>query len=104
MEMQHLACLLAVAVGIVSSGLVSSLWEIATEEDLHLGDILDPAPTLLTPLRVLAVVWSAPMIVLVDAFWWLIAKPLFGVPLVAAGLLWSFLQGVFILTKVFGFP
>ncbi len=104
MEMQHLAYLLAMAVGIVSSGLVSSLWEIATDENLQLGDILDPAPTLLTPLRVMVVIWSAPIIVLVDAFWWIIAKPLFGVPLVVVGLVWSFLQGVFILTKVFGFP
>lgn len=104
MEMQHLAYLLAMAVGIVSSGLVSSLWEIATDENLQLGDILDPTPTLLTPLRVMVVIWSAPIIVLVDAFWWIIAKPLFGVPLVVVGLVWSFLQGVFILTKVFGFP
>ncbi len=104
MEMQHVAYLLAMAVGIVSSGLVASLWEIATEESLQLGDLLDPAPTILTPFRVLAIILSAPIIVLVDAFWWLLAKPLFGVPLVTAGLAWSFLQGVFILTKVFGFP
>ena len=103
MEMQQAAQLLAVAVGIVSSGLVSSLWEIATEENLQLGNLLDPAPTFLTPLRVLAIVLSAPIIVLVDAFWWMLAKPVFGVPLVMAGLVWSFLQGVFILTKVFGF-
>ena len=103
MEMQHVAYLLAMAVGIVSSGLVSSLWEIVTEENLQLGDILDPAPSLLTPLRVMAVILSAPIIVLVDAFWWIIAKPIYGVPLVVAGLVWSFLQGAFILTKVFGF-
>ena len=75
MEMQHLAYLLAMAVGIVSSGLASSLWEIATEENLQLGDLIDPAPTILTPLRVLAIVLSAPMIVLVDALSALNAGP-----------------------------
>lgn len=98
-----MAYLLAIAVGIVSSGLVSSLWEIATDEALELRDLMDPAPTLVTPFRVLAIVWSAPMIVLADAFWWIIARPFVGLPLLISGLVWSFLQGVFILTKVFGF-
>ena len=103
MEELHAAWLLAVAVGIVSSGLVASAWKLATDEELHLIGLFDAYPTLLTPLRVLAIILAAPVIVLTDAFWWLVDRPLAGVPILSAGLLWSFLQGVFILTQVFGF-
>lgn len=104
MDMQHLAYLLAVVVGVVSSGLIGSAWELATGEEARLGNLLEPNPSILTPFRAMAAVFSAPTTVLSDGFWWLIAQPLFGVPILAAGLVWSFLQGVFILTQVFGFP
>jgi hypothetical protein len=103
MEMQHLAYLLAIAVGIVSSGLVSNIWAMAAGEHPRLGDILDPNPTIATPFRALAAIFSAPTMVLTDGFWWLIAQPFFGVPLIVAGLAWSFFQGIFILNQVFGF-
>jgi hypothetical protein len=103
MEQLHLAYMLALAVGIVSSGLVASAWELATDEKLRLGDVMDANPTIATPLRVLATLLSAPTIVLLDGFWWLIAQPVFGLLILAAGFVWSFLQGVFILTQVFGF-
>jgi hypothetical protein len=104
MDLQYLAYIFAVSVGIVSSGLVGSAWELATGEDVRLRDILDENPTFLTPLRVLAAVFSAPAKIIMDGFWWLIAQPFLGVPILGIGLGWSFLQGVFILTKVFGFP
>lgn len=104
MDMQHLAYILAILVGIVSSGIIGSAWELATGEDVRLRDILDSNPTLLTPFRVLAAVFSAPAKILLDGCWWLIAQPFFGVPILAIGFAWSFLQGVVILTKVFGFP
>jgi hypothetical protein len=96
------AYLFAIAVGIVSSGLVSSVWRLATDEELALRDLLDPFPTFVTPFRALAIVFAAPMIVLLDAAWWIIEKPFVGVPILASGLTWSFLQGVFILNQVFG--
>jgi hypothetical protein len=102
--LQHLAYLMALAVGIASSGLIASAWEMATGEDVRLGDLLDPNPDFMTPFRALAAVFSAPTKVIMDGFWWLIAQPIIGLPILAAGLLWSFLQGVFILTTVFGFP
>jgi hypothetical protein len=102
MVSQHLAYVLALAVGIVSSGLVGNAWAIVTGETVRLGDVLDPHPTPLTPFRVLAAVFSAPTTILLDGFWWLIAQPAFGIPIIAAGLVWSFLQGVFILNQVFG--
>ena len=103
MVSQYFAYLLALAVGIVSSGLVGNAWAIFTGEAPRLGDVLDPHPTPLTPFRVMAAILSAPTTIMLDGFWWVIAQPLFGIPIIAAGLVWSFLQGVFILNQVFGF-
>jgi hypothetical protein len=103
MVFQDFAHVLALAVGIVSSGLVSNAWALVAGETPRLGDLLDPNPTPLTPFRVLAAIFSAPTTILLDGFWWLIAQPLFGILIIAAGLVWSFLQGVFILNQVFGF-
>ncbi len=104
MDMQHLAYLMAILVGVVSSGLIGSAWELATGEEARLGILIDPDPGLLTPFRAIAAIFSAPTTVLRDGFWWLIAQPVFGVAILVTGLIWSFLQGVFILTQVFGFP
>jgi hypothetical protein len=97
------ACLFAVAVGVVTAGIISSMWELAFDEEPGLNQLLDPDPTLLTPLRVMAAVLSAPLTVFNAALWWLIERPLVGTILLLAGALWSFVQGVFILTQVFGF-
>jgi hypothetical protein len=104
MDVQHLAWFMALAVGIASSGVIGSAWELATGEEARLGNLLDPNPSALTPFRAFAAIFSAPTKILLDGFWWLIEKPIFGVPIIAAGLVWSFLQGVFILTTVLGFP
>lgn len=97
------AYLFAIAVGVVAAGIIASMWELAFDEEPGLGRLFDPDPTLLTPLRALAVVLSAPVMVMKLALSWLIDQPLIGVILLLAGSLWSFLQGVFILTRVFGF-
>lgn len=99
-----LTCLLAVLVGLVSGGIVGSLWELATGEEARIGAILDRDPGLLTPFRVAVSIVSAPSTILRDAMWWMIAQPFAGVPLMISGLVWSFLQGVFILTQVFNIP
>jgi hypothetical protein len=104
MVAQHAAYVFALAVGVISSGLIGNGWAMVTGDHPRLGDLLDPNPTLLTPFRVIAALFSAPTTILLDGFWWLIAQPIFGVPIIFAGLVWSFLQGVFILTQVFGFP
>jgi hypothetical protein len=103
MDVQQWAYPFALAVGFVSSGLVGNAWHMSTGDPPRLGDILDPDPDLLSPLRVLAAIFSAPTTVLLDGFAWLIAQPLIGIPIIAAACVWSFLQGVFILTQVFGF-
>ncbi len=101
--MQHAAYLFALAVGIISSGIIGNAWAMATGEAPRLGDLFDRNPTFLTPFRVFAALCSAPTTILVDGFGWFIAQPIFGIPIIMAGLVWSFLQGVFILTTVFGF-
>ena len=68
----------------------------------RLARLLDPNPTLMTPLRVMAIVFAAPTTILLDAFDDLIDRPLLGLPVLGAALVWSFFQGVFILTQVFG--
>lgn len=102
MDVHHAAYLFAIAVGFVSAGIVGSVWAIAMDEEPRLAGLLDPNPTLMTPLRVLAIVFAAPTTILLDAFDDLIDRPLLGVPVLAAALVWSFFQGVFILTQVFG--
>src|SRR5262245_21950614 len=97
------AYLFAIAVGFVAAGIIASMWELAFDEEPRLGHLFDPNPTLLTPFRAMAVVLVAPATVMKLALWWLIEQPLIGVMLLVAASLWSFLQGVFILTQVFGF-
>ena len=97
-------CLVAMIVGIVSSGIVGSAWELVTDEEARLGGIFDRDPGLLTPLRIFVSLASAPATILRDAMWWMIETPFAGVPLMISGLVWSFMQGVFILTQVFGYP
>jgi hypothetical protein len=102
MAADHAAWLFAIAVGFVSAGLIGSLWGIATHEEPRLGALLDPNPSLLTPLRALVIVFAAPTTILLDAFDDLIDRPILGVPIFVVSLVWSFFQGVFILTQVFG--
>jgi hypothetical protein len=95
--------LFAIAVGVVAAGIIASIWEMAFNEELRLALLFDADPTLLTPFRAMAVVLSAPASVMKLALWWLIEQPLIGLLLLAAGTVWSFVQGVFILTSVFVF-
>jgi hypothetical protein len=101
-EYQHLAYILALAVGIASAGVAGSFWELITGDHPRIAGLLDPAPGLSTPFRVAAIVAYAPLMLLWQAMFWLIAKPLAGVLMLLAGLGWSFLQGVFILSQLFG--
>ena len=99
-SVQHAAYLLAIAVGIVSSGLVGSAWTIVTGEEPEFRMILADDFSVL--MRVPVMVFSAPSILFMKALVWFIEEPLFGIPFFIAALGWSFLQGVFILTRIFG--
>ncbi len=98
----HAAILFGVGTGIISAGLTSSLWALVFDDAPSFALLLQS--DFLTPLKVLVVVLAAPMIVMSHAVWWLVARPAVGFLLLLAGLCWSFLQGVFILTQVFRIP
>jgi hypothetical protein len=97
MDMVYLAYLFAVAAGIVLAGATASLWTLAVGEEPRFSLLL--APSAIAPLRALVIIVSAPILLL------LVARRCggsAGMLLVAASLGWSFLQGVFILTRIFG--
>jgi len=94
------AYLFAIATGLVSSGAIGSLWTIATDEELDLAHLEEP--DLLTPVRAVVMICAAPTTLLVNSFWYLIDRPLWGLVLLLAGLGWSFVQGVTIMAQIFG--
>jgi hypothetical protein len=99
MDMVYLAYLFAAAVGLVSAGVMASLWTLAAGEEPRFGLLLEPSAV--APLRALVVMVSAPLLLLLAA-WRFAGSASAGMLLVAASLGWSFLQGVFILTQFLG--
>lgn len=102
MESLNAAIFFGVLTGLVSAGLIAAFWELAFDESPQFKLLLEPG--FLTPLKVAVVVLAAPIIVISKACWWLIVRPGVGALWLALGLLWSFVQGVFILTQVFNIP
>jgi hypothetical protein len=96
----HAAIFFAVMTGITSSGFIGSLWA-AFAGDSPRVRLLLADEDFYTPLRVVVVILSLPTILLSAACWWLIVRPPVGVVLMAIGFLWSFVQGVFIMTQLF---
>ena len=99
-DYHHVAYLFAVATGIVTSGLIASLWSLATDGASPWSGLEEP--DLLTPLRALVLVFSAPTALLSNGSYYLIAQPLIGLILLFLGVGWSFVQGIVILSKIFG--
>ena len=100
MNVHMVAYLFAVAAGIISSGVIGALWVMATDEEPGLSAL--EASDLLTPFRALAFVFSAPTTLIVKAAYDLIDRPLMGLVLLLLGLALSFMQGVVLLTQLFG--
>ena len=100
LNIHWVAYLFAVAAGMVSSGAIGTLWAIATDEEPG----LEPLATadLYTPFRAMAFVFSAPMTLIVNSTYEFFGRPLLGLVLLFAGLALSFVQGVVLLTQVFG--
>jgi hypothetical protein len=101
MQTYHFMYLLAAATGIVSAGLAGSLWAAAAGEYPRPGMLAKADAAM--PLKVLFLVASAPAQFLRIGIWYLDFNPLVALCLIATGLGWSFLQGVFILTTFFGY-
>ncbi len=100
MVYQHLLYLYALGVGIAIAGFAGSVWGMVAGDRPELDDILEG--DYLTPIKLPLVVLHGPIITLTEGTRWLILNPPIGLLLLAAGLGWSFLQGVFVLTQVFG--
>jgi hypothetical protein len=100
MLQQHVLYLYAMCVGIAVSGFVGSLYALMMGDRPEFRDLLES--DFMTPIRVPAVVLHMPIIILCEGALWMILQPIIGIFILAAGLGWSFLQGVFILTQVFG--
>jgi len=101
MEGWHFVWILAAVTGLVTAGLTGSGWAMATGRLPHLWLLAEYSAA--TPLRAVAVMIYAPLGLARAGFATFGENPLFAALLVAFGAVWSFLQGVFILTTVFGF-
>ncbi len=99
-EVHQIAYLFAIVTGIVSSGTIGSLWAVLTDEAPSFKMLTDG--DYLTPIKAPVVLLSGPTTLIINSFWWLIERPAVGLLMFAGGLIWSFVQGVFILTQVFG--
>jgi hypothetical protein len=94
------AILMAVGTGFVTAGLAGNLLHLIEGREPDLAMLTEE--DLMTPVRIVGLVFAAPWMLFHAAGWWFIAKPPVGIQFLLAALGWSFLQGVFILTQVFG--
>ena len=101
METYHFVYALAAITGLVSAGLAGSSWALATGIPPRIGILY--RFDYLTPLKVLVLCIYAPLGAMRLGLWYLEYNPFVAIPVLAFGLGWSFLQGVFILTTFFGY-
>jgi hypothetical protein len=90
----------AALVGFVSAGFAGSLWGLVRGREPDAALLLDRS--LMMPAGVLALVFHAPILILKSGCFRFAQGRLFGLGLIAIALGWCFLQGVFVLTQVFG--
>ncbi len=100
MNYHFLAYLFATAAGVVSSGALGTLWALATDEEPGL-DALERADVL-TPFRAITFVLCTPTTLIVKSSYEFFNRPFVGLVLLFTGLGLSFVQGVVVLTEVFG--
>jgi hypothetical protein len=101
MELYHFVWVMAGITGLTAAGLIGNGWAMLTGEEPRLWILSNYSIS--TPVRALALVAYAPLAVTKAGLSDIDHNPAFGLFLLAVGLLWSFLQGVFILTTFFGF-
>jgi uncharacterized protein DUF6949 len=100
METQYFAYLFAVAVGLVSAGIMGSIWRLVAGKELR--PALPHRAGVDATLKMLAIGVCAPLAMVRTGLWYLTRNPVFALLIMCVGLGWSFLQGVFILTQIFG--
>lgn len=92
----------ATLVGLTTAGFTASLWGAFTGAPP--SSALIATRDWLMPLRVLVLVFSAPLLLFYDGLRELTVNGKIAVAAIAAGGVWSFFEGVFILTMVFALP
>ncbi len=95
-----MAYVFAVAAGVVSSGAIGTLWALAFDEEPGLYAL--ERADLLTPFRGVAFVFSAPTLLIITSTYGFFNRPLTAFGMLILGLALSFVQGVVVLTQVFG--
>jgi hypothetical protein len=101
MELWHFIWMLAALTGLTAAGLAGNGWAMVTGERPHLWMLAQYSAT--TPLRAMALMAYAPLGIIRSGLSDIGHNPVFALAVIAVGLLWSFVQGVFILTTFFGF-
>jgi len=101
MDAIYILWALAALTGLVAGGLAGSGFALLTGAPPRLGLLhrIDH----LTPIRVVALCLYGPLGFVRAGFAELAHNPLVALAVLAMGLVWSFFQGVFILTTFFGF-
>jgi hypothetical protein len=101
METWHFVWMLAALTGLTAAGLAGSGWAMVTGERPNIWILSEYSVA--TPLRVLALVVYAPMALVKTGLGYLAVNPILALMIFVAGMLWSFMQGVFIMVTFFGF-
>jgi hypothetical protein len=76
MDYHKIAYLFAMATRIVSSGAIGSMWAMSTNEAPMLAALKEP--DLLTPLRAMVLVFSAPTSLIISGLFTFISAPILG--------------------------
>ena len=100
MSAQFIACFFAVATGLLFSASIASLWAAYNDELPSLGLLQEGGPC--APFKGLVLAFAAPTTLLASGASLMAEVPLSGSLLLLAGLALSLLQGVFIITAIFG--
>jgi hypothetical protein len=101
MQLYYFVWALAAVTGLTAAGLAGNGWAMATGRRPTIWMLSEYSVSM--PLKVLALIAYAPLAVVKSGFSYIDHNPVFAVMVVLAGLFWSFMQGVFILTTFFGF-
>lgn len=94
----------AILVGLVAAGLIGSAWAMSSGDEPEFGMLFRYELDWLVPLRVVVWTISMPKTLFEKGIDTYVDAPVTSMTVFAVALLWSFLQGVFILTQVFGLP
>lgn len=100
MSVQFIACFFAIATGILFSASIASLWAAYNDEPPHLGLLQEGGPY--APFKGLILAFSAPTTLLWNGANAMAEGPVAGTVFLLTGLTLSLLQGVFIITAIFG--